>query len=84
MPHITSLYRGQSVHYWSKDFEDDTPLHAIIAHVDHANTENNNFPRVHLAVLLPTGQWTRRMSVPHADASDAEDGSKAGRWQEMT
>jgi len=82
MPHIKHLYRGQNVLYHTAEHPGD-PCHAVIAHVDHASTMDNNLPRVHLAVLFPNGVWTRRSSVPHADDQEDEVAKKDGRWSEQ-
>jgi len=78
MPHISELYRGQNVHFYSVDYPND-PLHAVIAHIDHAETMDNNKPRVNLTVLLPNGHWTKRCGIPHV--SEDKD-SPSGKWQE--
>lgn len=79
MPHISTLAPGDRVVYFGTDEDRKEPLHAVIARVCHEDTEDNNRPRLNLAVLLPSGQWTRRCGVQYAD--DGE--SRMGRWHEL-
>lgn len=81
MAKIDELYQGQPVIYWA----DGEPNHAVIARICHEDTDDNNRPRVNLAVLLGRlVKWTSRHSVRHIDDRAEPETEKDGYWEEIS
>lgn len=77
---LEDMYPGMPVKYWLSTGD---WAHAVIAKVDHANTEDNARPRATLSVLLPScGRWTVRHCAQYIDADP--EVPREGHWSELT